>query len=369
MRQVLLLLLGAILIGILSYFCFIDKAGVIKDDLVSKANSAYAGKQMGWVDANLKGEDLELTRILTLNGTAPSIELKQEAEKVALNIEGVDGVDNRLVVAKVIAPVVVVEPVKPKVVIPSPYILAAAKDKDNKVIISGYTPNALIHEEIIDQAKAIFGSTNVTDELKEAEGAPQEFVLSTKFGLEKLKNVDYGEFKIADYDFNFKGYVGSEDDKTALLKSLENKLSSKYEGSFDIKAPEKAPTPKEIVISCQDQFKKILSQDKIHFENDKADIKQKSHTLLDNLVTVAKKCSNTNISIEGHTDSKGSEKYNQALSEKRANAVKEYFIKKGISKVRLQAVGIGETKPIADNKTEDGKAKNRRIEFIIKGVE
>lgn len=387
MKNVLLLLLGAILIAVLSYFCFMDKADTIKDDLVSKAKIAYDEKQMSFVNANLKGEDLKLTNTLTLTGKAPSEELKQEASKIALGIEGIQKVDNQLKVIKVATatPIVVPEIVKavvtppkkelkPEVIVPSPYILTATKDNQNKVILDGYTPNEKSHKEVIDLANTLFGSTNVTDNLKKFKGAPDKFTLNTKLGLNKLNDVDYGELKISDTNFNFRGYVDKIDKKESILVSLKNELSSDYSGKFDIRAPKivakpkPKPTPKVAAISCQNEFKNLLSKDKIHFETAKAEIKQLSYKLLDSLYNISKKCPKAIISIEGHTDSVGSKVNNQALSEKRAEAVKEYFIKKGMNAKNLIAIGHGETKPIGDNFAKDGRAKNRRIEFIIKGV-
>ena len=385
MKNVLLLLLGAILISVLSYFCFMDKADTIKDDLVSKAKIAYDEKQMSFVSANLKGEDYKLTNTLTLTGDAPSEELKQEASKIALSIEGIQKVDNQLKVIKatVTTPAAVPEVVKavvpppkkelkPEVIVPSPYTLTATKDNQNRVILDGYTPNEKSHKEVIDLANTLFGSTNVTDNLKEVKGAPDNFTLNTKLGLNKLNDVDYGELKISDTDFNFRGYVDKIDKKESILASFKNELSSDYSGKFDIKTPKivaKAkPAPKATAISCQNEFKNLLSKDKIHFETAKAEIKQLSYTLLDSLYNISKKCPKAIISIEGHTDSVGSKVNNQALSEKRAEAVKEYFIKKGMNTKNLIAIGHGETKPIGDNFVKDGRAKNRRIEFIIKGA-
>jgi len=70
------------------------------------------------------------------------------------------------------------------------------------------------------------------------------------------------------------------------------------------------------------------------------------------------------LSIEGHTDSDGSSESNLKLSEQRAKAVVDAIVKGGIGKSRLSSTGFGEEKPIADNNTEEGKAKNRRVEFI-----
>jgi OOP family OmpA-OmpF porin len=71
------------------------------------------------------------------------------------------------------------------------------------------------------------------------------------------------------------------------------------------------------------------------------------------------------VTVEGHTDSIGSNQYNQKLSERRANAVRQYLIEKGIASSRIQVIGYGEERPIADNKTAEGRAKNRRAEFQV----
>lgn len=368
MRKLLILLLGAILIGILSYFCFLDKAGGIKDDLVSKTQSAYAEKQMAWVNTDIKGDDLEITRILTLSGTAPSEALKADAGRMALLQEGVSGVENNIVVATDSVAVKEVAIVRA----PSPYTMRATKSKDEKIVLTGYVNSAKEHDEIVTQAQTAFGAENVTDELKAFEGAPAAWQSSVKIGLDKLTEVDYGELKISDQDFYFKGHVDDKSKKVSLTQAFEEALDSGYEGHYDIEAPavvvKEIPEPKKVAFSCQDGFNKILSGNKIHFQYNKADIKSSSYPILDSLVEVANKCPQEIVSIEGHTDSIGSKIYNKTLSANRANAVKDYLISKGLSEKRLEAIGFGESKPIADNMVKEGRAKNRRIEFNIKGV-
>ncbi|MFZ1634112.1 MAG: OmpA family protein, partial [Chitinophagales bacterium] len=73
----------------------------------------------------------------------------------------------------------------------------------------------------------------------------------------------------------------------------------------------------------------------------------------------------TSWSIEGHTDDQGEDKMNQELSDKRAAAVRKYFVSKGIAESRLTSIGYGESKPIADNKTSAGRAQNRRVEIKL----
>ena len=97
-----------------------------------------------------------------------------------------------------------------------------------------------------------------------------------------------------------------------------------------------------------------------------ASIDPDSAGLLDRLIETALRCPTANIEVAGHTDSDGEDAANQALSEKRAQAVADYLVKAGLPANRFTAVGYGSAQPIASNDTEDGKAQNRRIEFTVK---
>ncbi|MEN6375642.1 MAG: OmpA family protein [Smithella sp.] len=103
----------------------------------------------------------------------------------------------------------------------------------------------------------------------------------------------------------------------------------------------------------------------VEFDFDKATIKKGYYKDIDDLVAVMKQYTDLNVTIEGHTDSIGKAAYNKKLSQKRADAVKKYMVEKGgISADRLTAVGYGEDKPIASNKTKQGRQKNRRVEAV-----
>ncbi len=92
----------------------------------------------------------------------------------------------------------------------------------------------------------------------------------------------------------------------------------------------------------------------------------KSFKSLDNVVTLMKEDESLMLDIEGHTDSQGSDELNQTLSENRAKAVVDYFISKGVASSRLASQGFGETKPVEDNATAAGRAKNRRTEITVR---
>ncbi len=103
----------------------------------------------------------------------------------------------------------------------------------------------------------------------------------------------------------------------------------------------------------------------ILFGFDKSSLSSEAKANLDKLVTILKSYPDTDIEIQGHTDSKGSMAYNQSLSEQRAAAVSNYLSAKSIGSGRLRFVGFGETLPKYQNDTEAGRAQNRRVEFLI----
>jgi outer membrane protein OmpA-like peptidoglycan-associated protein len=101
------------------------------------------------------------------------------------------------------------------------------------------------------------------------------------------------------------------------------------------------------------------------FGFDSAVIKPGAENEIARVAAVLVKYPQTNISIEGHTDSKGAEEYNMDLSRQRAEAVKNSLIGRGLSSSRLQTIGFGESKPVATNDTEAGRQQNRRVRIVI----
>lgn len=103
----------------------------------------------------------------------------------------------------------------------------------------------------------------------------------------------------------------------------------------------------------------------ILFGFDSSTLQPEAKTNIKKLADILKKYPDSNILITGHTDSDGTENYNQTLSEKRAKSVSDYAMLQGITSSRLQTIGLGETEPIAANDTDSGKSKNRRVEIAI----
>lgn len=111
---------------------------------------------------------------------------------------------------------------------------------------------------------------------------------------------------------------------------------------------------------------RIVINEKIQFAIDKAEILPVSHGLLNEVVTAIQGHGEIKkVAVNGHTDDDGDEKYNQGLSERRAKSVMGYLVEHGVDAARLDAKGFGESQPIADNATFQGREVNRRVEFLI----
>jgi outer membrane protein OmpA-like peptidoglycan-associated protein len=127
----------------------------------------------------------------------------------------------------------------------------------------------------------------------------------------------------------------------------------------------------EICLTLMPPPEEPVVVENVYFDYDRSSLKKESYPALDKLVKILKDNPATNIEINGHTDSNGSDEYNLALSDARARSVVNYLISKGIDKSRLQAKGLGETVPVEENTNPDGsdnpqgREKNRRTEFKI----
>lgn len=116
---------------------------------------------------------------------------------------------------------------------------------------------------------------------------------------------------------------------------------------------------------CPEVGERLIVLENINFDYDKAVIRADAEVIVDQALSILNDNPAMTVTIEGHTDSIASRGYNQALSERRARAVLDYLVSRGIEPGRLNPIGRGETSPITDNATEDGRAQNRRVEFIV----
>ncbi|MCJ7558101.1 MAG: OmpA family protein [Gammaproteobacteria bacterium] len=109
----------------------------------------------------------------------------------------------------------------------------------------------------------------------------------------------------------------------------------------------------------------LVMPSNVTFATNSSDLRPEFFGVLDSVNLVLKQYDKTVIEVAGHTDSTGTEQYNQALSERRAGTVATYLVNRGVLEMRVITIGVGETRPVADNSTESGRAINRRVELTL----
>ncbi|WP_407178122.1 OmpA family protein [Bradyrhizobium sp. STM 3562] len=246
-----------------------------------------------------------------------------------------------------------------------PYVFQANKDPVAVTLtLSGYVPDENVHAAILGSASRKFFSEKVVDNLKTSVGAPSGFVNAVIPALGVLSRLSTGTLVVSDREVKISGDALYEAAAAQIKAGLPKDFPRDFQVQADISVkPASAPVDATV---CQQLFNDLLSKAKVRFLTGRATIDSDSAGLLDHLIETALRCPNANIEIAGHTDSDGEDAANQALSERRAQAVLDYFVKAGLPADRFTATGYGSSQPIASNDTDDGRAQNRRIEFLVR---
>lgn len=265
-------------------------------------------------------------------------------------------------------PVVEAEPALP---VASPYVWAMVKTEGD-VTLSGHMPSENGVGFALDKATDVAEGLEVKNEMTVATGEPAGFGSAVAFGSDILGRLIEGEARIKNQVLSINGRAIDHEMKEKLDAEVANNSLNFTVVTSNITAPPK-PEPKpenpDIVVRvpdlCEDLVKSAQGARYLNFATNSAEITG-SRAAVDEIIFVAQRCSTVQIEISGHTDSRGAAAYNQNLSEARANSVRDYMINSaGISASRITAIGAGETQPIADNNTAEGRALNRRISFSI----
>jgi len=255
------------------------------------------------------------------------------------------------------------------VAVRSPYNWGVNYEGDNEpIILTGFAPNRETADDILQHTKARFPRKRVIDSMVIAAGKPEgNWVEMVKYSIDNLSLLDSGRAEGVDRAFKVIGIADSEAVADQVRGAMARLPDTIFNGAAELSVLPVVQINQ--VDECQSLFNQVKQSATINFGNAEAVILPDSYGILDRLVNVVKQCSAFEINIEGHTDSSGSAAFNQRLSQDRASAVVDYLVSKGVSRAQMVAQGFGETRPIGDNSTPEGKALNRRIEFTIKNKE
>ena len=186
-------------------------------------------------------------------------------------------------------------------------------------------------------------------------------------GLEALAELSNGAVRITPEMLSISGNTGNPDASTKIAALLGGKLGEGAEYDISVSYQEKLdpvaglPTPDE----CEAEIGEVLRVGKINFEPGSATIDASALGTMDDIAEILKRCGTLQLEIQGYTDSQGREEMNLALSQSRAESVLNELRARRVLTSSFTARGYGEEDPIADNKTEEGREANRRIEFRL----
>ncbi len=228
--------------------------------------------------------------------------------------------------------------------------------KGNAVLLSGEVPTVEEHDRLLQSAGRIFDT--VTDELTITdEVAGSNYGRAADHAIAVASHLDTGAASWSGQALSVRGSATPD----AVLDARETFRAlgdAGLQGEFDVSSLLDSD-------SCNSAFAELLDSASIRFRTGSAEIDAGNADLLMRLATVASDCPGA-LTIAGHTDDQGDAALNESLSVARAGAVRDALSGLGIATDRMDAIGYGEMQPIADNRTPDGRAKNRRIVITVR---
>ncbi len=243
----------------------------------------------------------------------------------------------------------------------------ATLSPEGQVQLRGRVSDLALRALADSYAQARFGTDNVYMAARIAEDLPADWSPRVLTGLEALASLSNGSVTVTPDSISVRGNTGNPDASNEIAALLGGKLGEGAAYDIDVVYQEKLdpvlglPTPDE----CVAEIEAILTLGKISFEPGSATIDASALGTMDDIAEILKRCGDLPLEIQGYTDSQGREVMNTALSQSRAESVLNELRARRVLTGTFTAKGYGEENPIADNKTEEGREANRRIEFRL----
>ncbi|KIC12056.1 membrane protein [Leisingera sp. ANG-M1] len=243
----------------------------------------------------------------------------------------------------------------------------ATLSPEGQVQLRGRLSDAALRTVADSYAKARFGSDNVHTAARIASGLPADWPVRVLAGLETLSYLQRGAVLVTPDSLELRGMSYSKDTPADIARFLSARLGEAETYGLDITyqeppEPEDKPLAPEL---CEAQLASAQSESKIAFEPGSATIAAASAGTMDRIAGILGRCGPVRLEIQGHTDSQGREVMNQNLSQARAQSVLNELRARRVVTSTFAAKGYGESEPIADNGTEEGREANRRIDFKL----
>ncbi len=226
-----------------------------------------------------------------------------------------------------------------------------------RVVISGTVPDEATKANLLKKLQEVYGTGQIVDQISVGSviAPPNWSSHIPKLINHNLKAIHKGQLTIDGTSIAMRGEVGSE----ALKQTIANEFAGVLNPTYTIK------NGLRVTASSQAVLDQTLANRVIEFENGSALLTESGKRILDEMTEALKKVNATKIDLIGHTDDKGSRARNIALSLSRAESVKVYLVAKGMAPQIIATNGMGSDQPVMSNASEEGRKRNRRIEFRV----
>ncbi|MCT8972999.1 OmpA family protein [Microbaculum marinisediminis] len=235
----------------------------------------------------------------------------------------------------------------------------------NTIELHGSVPDAPATATIVAAVAAAFPDRPLTTGLVPRPDAPPRFADAAKLAIDLMTRLAEGEASLGDGRFAVSGAAFHGSAKAELLNALATGWPEGYE-TRDVNVTAGPSGPAVAAPDCEAAIKTAIDGRGIAFEVGRAQMRADSRPALDHVAYEAARCPDALISVAGHTDSDAAADANHRLSLERARAVADLLIAEGVATERITVLGYGESRPLASNGSEAGKARNRRIEFVLR---
>lgn len=225
------------------------------------------------------------------------------------------------------------------------------------IVVAGTVPDDASKVNLLGRLRAVYGAERVVDQLavgRVAAPANWNDYVGRLIGP-NLKMISRGQLKVEGSNVSLRGDVASEAQRQQIASDIAGSLNPTYTVNNGLR----------VAVSEQGVLDAALANRIIEFESGKAALTPSGMVVLDQMSEAMKKLNGIRVEVIGHTDNAGSRAGNLSLSQARAEAVKTYVTARGIHPDSIAVSGEGPDRPVADNSTIEGRARNRRIEFKV----
>lgn len=240
---------------------------------------------------------------------------------------------------------------------PGPLPAATASPDDKQVIVAGTVPDEATRVAVLARLRALYGEARVVDRIEvDNVVAPPNWQSHVVNLLgDDLRQVSGGRLDVNGNVVRLQGEVGNE----AQRQQLASRMSTSLNRTWTVHNALRVGSSKQAVLD------QALANRTIEFQSGSANLTAQGIAVLEQMATAMRSIGTARVRISGHTDNVGRRAANVTLSQSRADAVRRYLESAGIEASRMSVQGLGPDRPVADNSSADGRARNRRIEFTV----